>query len=206
MPAIVVRFALLLASAMPMAAVANTFCCEANGKTYCDDGVPAACYGKAYRQLNNYGAVIKQYAAPLTPEQLAKRDAELARQREEDEKRAEQDRQDRKLVSMYATLTDMDVGHESVLAGMKKGQQQIEQKLADAEKKKKQLANEAEFYKKGQLPIDLKTQIAGNEKDIEAQKKAIAGRAQEIEAAKVRFNEDKQRYLRLTAGNAERQR
>jgi hypothetical protein len=200
------RLGLLLIAMHPVLAHASTFCCEANNKTYCDEGVPAACYGKAYRELNRYGAVIKHYAAPLTPAQLAQKEAELARQRAEEEKRAEQERQDRKLVSMYATLTDMDIGHERQLSDMKKSQQQMEKKLAEAEKKKKQLANEAEFYKKDKLPTELKQQMDGNEKDIDAQKKAIETRGQEMEATKLRFNDERQRYLRITAGNAERQR
>ena len=203
---LLVRLGLLLIATQPLAAQANTFCCEANNKTYCDDGVPAACYGKAYRQLNNSGVVIKHYAAPLTPAQLAQKEAELARQRAEEEKRAEQERQDRKLVSMYATLTDMDIGHERQLADMRKSQQQIEKKLAEAEKKKKQLTNEVEFYKKDKLPAELKAQVDSNEKDIETQKQAIKAKGQEIDAAKARFDEERQRYLNLTAGNAERQR
>ena len=200
------RLGFLLFAALPFAAQANTFCCEANNKTYCDDGVPAACYGKAYRELNRHGVVIKQYAAPLTPEQRAQKEAELARQREAEEKRAEQERQDRKLVSMYDTLSDLDFGHERQLSDLKKGQVQLEQKLAEAEKKRGKLANEAEFYKKGKLPAELKGQIESNEKEIEAQKKAIENRGLEISAAKVRFEEERQRYLRITAGNAERQR
>ena len=203
---LLVRLGLLLIAIQPLAAQANTFCCEAGNKTYCDDGVPAACYGKAYRELNRNGVVIRHYAAPLTPAQLAQKEAELARQRAEEEKRAEQERQDRKLVSMYATLTDMDLGHERQLADMRKSQQQLEKKLAEAEKKKKQLANEAEFYKKDKQPAELKGQIDSNEKDIETQKKAIEAKGQEIDASKGRFEEERQRYLSLTAGNAERQR
>jgi hypothetical protein len=203
MPA--VRLALLFASALPMAAQAATFCCEANNKTYCDEGVPPACYGKPYRQLNGYGVVVKHYAAPLTPEQQAQKDAEQARQRAEEEKRAEQERQDRKLVSMYPTLTDMDIGHERQLSDMKKSRQQLEQKLAEAEKKKKQLANEAEFYKQEKQPVALKGQIEANDKDIAAQKEAIEARGKDIEAAKARFDMEKQRYIKLTAGT-DRQR
>lgn len=194
------RLCPLMIASLPLAAQANTFCCEANGKTYCDDGVPAACYGKAYRQLNNSGIVIKQYAAPLTPEQQAQKDAELARQRAEEEKRAEQGRQDRKLVSTYATLSDMDIGHERMLSDLKKGQQLMEKRLADAQKQKQKLASDAEFYKKGAMPGELKAQIESNARDIEANKKAIELRGQEIEAAKVRFDEEKQRYITLTQG------
>jgi hypothetical protein len=191
---------LLFLATLPLAAQASTFCCEANGKTYCDDGVPPACAGKAYRQLNQRGVVVKHYAAPLTPEQKLQQEAELARQREEEEKRAEQERQDRKLVGTYATLSDMDIGHERLLTDLRKGQQQMEKRLADAEKQKLKLNNEAEFYKKSKMPGELRTQIDRNEQDIQAQKKAIETRRQEIEAAKLRFDEEKQRYIRLTAG------
>ncbi|MDE2598215.1 MAG: hypothetical protein KGL40_01185 [Rhodocyclaceae bacterium] len=194
------RYSLFLIAAMPLAAMANTFCCEVNGKTFCDDGIPAACYGKAYRQLNNAGVVTKHYAAPLTPEQQKLKDAELARQREEEEKKAEQERLDRKLVSAYATLSDLDIGHERILSDLKKGQQIMEKKLAESQKLKQKLGNEAEFYKKGALPKELKTQMDANEQEIEAHKKAIEARGQEIGAAKLRFEEEKQRYMRLTAG------
>lgn len=194
------RFSPLLIVTLPLAAQANTYCCEANGKTYCDDGVPAACYGKAFRELNRNGVIIKQYAAPLTPEQKAQKEAELVRQREEEERLAEKARQDRKLISMYATLSDMDIGHDRMLNDMKKSRQLIEQKLAETEKKKLQLANEAEFYKKDKLPHDLKMKIEGNEKDIETHKHAIEVRGQEIEAARLHFEEEKQRYMQLTAG------
>src|SRR5690606_11006031 len=161
---------LLFLVTLPLAAQASTFCCEANGKTYCDDGIPPACSGKAYRQLNQKGVVIRHYAAPLTPEQRIQKEAELARQRVAEEKRAEQDRQDRKLIGTYATLSDMDIGHERLLSDLRKGQQQMEKRLAEAEKHKLKLSNEAEFYKKGKMPDELKTQIDRNEQDIQTQK------------------------------------
>lgn len=196
-----VRLLVLLLAALPLGSQADTFCCEANGKTYCDDGIPAACQGKAYRQLNRHGIVIRNIAAPLTPAQKAERDAELARQREAEALRQEEERRDRKLIGTYATLTELDFAHERVLTDMRKGQQQMEQKLATTEKRKKQLANEAEFYQKRELPLNLKSQIEDNEKDIKAQQQAIAARVQDIEATRLKFDEEKQRYIRLSSGS-----
>jgi hypothetical protein len=82
----------------------------------------------------------------------------------------------------------------------------MEKRLAETEKQKQKLANEAEFYQKGNMPDALKTQIERNAQDIEAQKKAIVTRGQEIAGARQRFEEEKQRYIRLTAGNPDRQR
>lgn len=200
------RTCLLVVAAQPLAALANSFCCDTNGQTYCDYGLPRACYGKAYRELNDSGRIVKQYAAPLTAEQKAQREAELARQREAEAKREEQESQDRKLLSTYVTLSDLDDGHTQMLEDMQAGQKQLEQKLAAAEKQKQQLANEAEFYQKHKLPAALKAKMDANQKDIDGQKQAIETRKQEIVTAKARFDEERQRYLRLTAGIAERQR
>lgn len=181
--------------------LARTFCCEANGKTYCDEGLPAACYGKAYRELNMQGVTVRHYAAPLTPEQQARKDAELAKQREAENLRLENEKRDRKLVGSYATLMDLEVAQQRTLTDLGKGQQQLEQKLLETEKRKKQLESEAEFYKTKPMPPVLKTQMTDNTNDIQVQKKNIADRAEEIAAVRKRMGEEKARYEALTGAS-----
>jgi len=183
-------------------AQARTFCCEANGRTYCDEGLPTACYGKAYREVNASGVVVKRYDAPLTPEQQAKHDAEVAKQKAEQERLEEEARQNRKLVASYLSLNDLDATHERLLTDMDKAKKQLELKLVEAEKHKKQLGNEAEFYKKKPMPPALTSQIKENTNEIAALQKAIDARVQDIEAAKLRFEEERKRYISLTTGEA----
>lgn len=180
-------------------AEARTFCCDTGNKTYCDEGLPAACYGQAYREVNLRGVTVRHYAAPLTPEQQAKKDAELARQREAEQQKREAELRDRKLVGTYPSLMDLDIAHDRVVADLEKGQQQQIQKLAEIEKRKKQLDGESEFYQKKPMPPNLKAQIADNANDIQQQKNLIITRAEEIKAAKKRLSEERARYIELSA-------
>lgn len=194
------RFApVLLATLLPLAAHANTICCDMGGQTWCDDGLPPACAGKAYRVLNSNGTLLRQVAAPLTPEQQAKHDAELAQQKIEAQKRLELEQQDRKLLSTYPTFGDLDFAQNRSLNDMQKSQQQMEQRLAALEKQQQKLANDAAFYgAKHPMPAQLKLQIGSTDKDIQAQKDAIAARMQEMSDAQKRFEAEKQRYMQLS--------
>ncbi|HTH95333.1 MAG TPA: hypothetical protein VL550_08880 [Rhodocyclaceae bacterium] len=188
-----------LTALVPLSAYANTTCCETGGQTWCDDGLPPICVGKAYRVLNSNGVVIRQVDAPLTPEQQAKRDAELARQKIEAQQRAEQEQQDRKLLMSYPTLNDLTMARDRSLTDIQKNQQQLEQKLAALKKQQQKLANDAAFYnEKHPMPAPLKLQIDGNDQDMQAQQDAIAARAQDMVDTQKKFEADEQRYLQLT--------
>lgn len=193
--------ALLVVVAAP--ASARTFCCEAGGRMVCDEGVPPACVGRAYRELGTNGQTIRTYEAPLTPEQQAKRDAELAKKKEEEAKRAEEERKNRILLGTYSSVRDIDLARDRVIGDLEKARDQAKQRLADAEKKKKKLDSESEFYKDHALPASLKSQIRENETDLAAQKKNIADREQDIEAARARFDDDKKRFIALTGAPSE---
>lgn len=191
-----------LTALLPLSAHANTTCCEAAGQTWCDDGLPPICAGKAYRVINNSGVVIRQVAAPLTPEQQAKRDAELAKQKIEAEQRAAQEQQDRKLLMSYPTLSDLTTARDRSLTEIQKSQQQLEQKLAALKKQQQKLSNDAAFYSaKHPMPAQLKLQIDNNGQDMQTQQDAIAARKQDIADTQKKFEADEQRYLQLTTKN-----
>ena len=46
----------------------TTYCCDVGGQPVCGDILPAACYGRAYREISPSGLVRRTVAAPLTPE------------------------------------------------------------------------------------------------------------------------------------------
>ncbi|MDV7395017.1 hypothetical protein RZS08_26770, partial [Arthrospira platensis SPKY1] len=49
------------------------YCCDVGGQPVCGDILPAACYGRAYREMSPSGVVRRVVAAPLTPEEIARR-------------------------------------------------------------------------------------------------------------------------------------
>lgn len=175
------------------------YCCDdANGRKVCGDFLPAACQGRAYEERDNRGFVSKKVEAPLTPEQQARRDADVAKKETEAKKAAEDRRRTLALLATYSSAKDIDTVRNRNLAELDNGIKEAEKWLEEAKKKKQKLDGDKEFYKGKPVPDSLKRQIRENDKDIQAQQAAIAGKTKEKEEVKNRFTDEKKRYLELT--------
>lgn len=195
--------ALLFASsallAMGAAAQTRIYCCDdANGRKVCGDFLPTACQGRAYEERDNRGFVSKKVEAPLTAEQQARRAAELARKEEEAKKAAEERRRNLALLATYSSEKDINSARDRALAEIEKNMKQSEQRLEEANKRKKKLESDKEFYKGKALPEQVKADIRDNEKEIAAQKAAVAAKTKEMDEVRSRFADEKKRYLELT--------
>ncbi|MBI3093425.1 MAG: hypothetical protein HYY97_00975 [Rhodocyclales bacterium] len=195
--------ALLFASsallAMGAAAQTRIYCCDdANGRKVCGDFLPTACQGRAYEERDNRGFVSKKVEAPLTAEQQARRTAELARKEEEAKKAAEERRRNLALLATYSSEKDINSARDRALAEIDKNMKQSEQRLEEANKRKKKLESDKEFYKGKALPEQVKADIRDNEKEIAAQKAAVAAKSKEMDEVRSRFADEKKRYLELT--------
>jgi len=195
--------ALLFASsallAMGAAAQTRIYCCDdANGRKVCGDFLPTACQGRAYEERDNRGFVSKKVEAPLTAEQQARRAAELARKEEEAKRAAEERRRNLALLATYSSEKDINSAQTRALAEIDKNMKQAQQRLEEANKKKKKLESDKEFYKGKPLPEQVKADIRDNEKEIAAQKTAVAAKSKEMDDVRSRFADEKKRYLELT--------
>lgn len=176
-----------------------TYCCtDDNGKQVCSDVMPKQCYDRAYREINSRGVTIRRVDAPLTAEQRAIKEAEAKKAKEEELKRLEQDRKNRALLATYATERDIDYARDRALADIEKAIKVLQDKQVELAKRKQQLDDEAEFYKKKSLPPQLQAQVNDNDAEMKAQQAAIEGRRKEIELVRVRYDEEKTRYRELT--------
>lgn len=185
--------------AMSAAAQTRIYCCDdANGRKVCGDFLPAACQGRAYEERDNRGFVSKTVEAPLTPEQQARRDAETARKEADAKKAAEERRRTLALLATYSSEKDINSARDRALAEVEKNMKQAQARLDEANKKKKKLESDKEFYKGKALPEQVKADVRDNEKEIKAQQDAVSGRAKEMEEVRSRFAEEKKRYLELT--------
>lgn len=192
------QFALLLCGAgLALAANAKITCCEAGGKRHCGDPMPAQCLDKTKRVFDK-GGVAHLEEAPLTREQREERAAEDQRKKEEERKRIEQERKDRALLASYTSAKEIDKALNRAIADIEKNAEQAQGRLDAALKKRTKLEQEKEFYKKKPMPAALKTQIADNESEIEAQQKALQQKDVDIAAVKSRFDADKARYQQLS--------
>lgn len=182
-------------------AAGGTYCCVgANGRRVCGDMLPQECYGRAYREVDAGGNLLRQVDAPLTPEQIAQRQADAARKKEEERALMEQRRKDQALLNAYTSEKDIEFMRNRALADADAGSAEVQQKLKDAQKRKQTLADELEFYKKKSPPPALTEQIKATEVEIKAQQAAVDAKARERDKINQRFDEEKKRYLELTHG------
>ncbi len=180
-------------------AQARIFCCQDDkGTKVCGDFLPPACQGRAYEERDNRGFVAKQVEAPLTPEQQARRDAETAKKAEDAKKAAEERRRNLALLATYSSEKDIISARDRALAEVEKNQKQSQARLDEANKKKKKIDADREFYKGKPLPDDVKASVRDNEKEIAAQSAAVAAKVKEAEEVRAKFADERKRYLELT--------
>ncbi len=195
----VLLFASSALLAQSAAAQARIFCCQDDkGTKVCGDFLPPVCQGRAYEERDGKGFIAKQVEAPLTPEQLARREAENAKKAEEAKKAAEERRRNLALLATYSSEKDILSARDRALAEVEKNQKQSQARLDEANKKKKKIDADREFYKGKPLPEDVKAQVRDNEKEIVAQTAAVAAKVKEAAEVRARFEDERKRYLELT--------
>jgi hypothetical protein len=175
-------------------------CKDASGKTITSDRPLPECQGREGRILSGQGATVKKIDAPLTPEQIAAKESEEKKKAESDERRREQVRKDKALLSTYANLDDLEVKRQRALAQVEREARESERRISVLERQASENRSEADFYKKKSMPGDLKRRLDENEAALRAEKLLFVSKKDEVTLVNARFDEDKKRYLELTVG------
>lgn len=182
-----------------------TYCCTtAQGRKACGDILPQECHGRAYRELNARGTLIRQVEAPLTAEQLAQRDAEAKRKKQAETAARDEQRRNQALLSTYATADEIDFVRDRALDQIGISTKNLQAKYNETLKRRQQLNTELASYQSNPAPKALKERIRANELDLQAQLAATEEKKREMEQVIKRFAEEKRRYieLRQSAGAA----
>ena len=174
----------------------------ATGRTIYTDKVPAEQAGKANEQLSGQGMVVKRNEAAPTADQIAAREADRKRKLEEEIAAKEEKRKNQALLNTYPSEKDIDEARDRAIEANEEAVKDAERKLADAEKRKKALAAEAEFYAKRPMPAQLKRDIQQNEVERKAVTELVEKKKQEIDAINARYDEDLRRYRELIKAGA----
>ena len=192
----------LPAAAQSAAAAKSMYCCQdsASGRSVCGDTLPAQCRGRAYRVLDRAGNLVREVAAPLTPEQKAAAAAAAAEQKRIEDAQREQWRKDQALLTTYPTLADIDYLQKKAEGEARRALQEARDEMVELQHKQRKLANEAEFYKRRSMPVDLANQLRANGHEIQLQQELIALRNKELVATSNKYEADRKRYLELTGG------
>lgn len=194
---------LLSAALLPEPASAQLlYCCEVKGKRSCGDSLPPQCMGHPYAVRGPGGKLIKNVEAPLTPEQVKAKEALEKRQKEEEAARKEQARLDAALLATYSSEAEIDKRRERVEAEFSVDIKAAEAKIAAAEKKKRDAIGDPELYKKRGMPEELKRKVQDFDFEIRTQTDLINSKKKDLDVARAKFAEDRQRYLDLKTRRA----
>lgn len=191
----------LLLLAGTVQANGDFYCCQdaASGRRVCGDTLPEQCRGRAYRQYDAGGNVIKEVGAPLTAEQKAEQAAEAKRLKQIEEASKEQRRKDQALLDTYATLEDIDLSQRKAETDVNEAIRATQGRIDAARKKQKKLNDEAEFYKKKSMPADLAKELRAVNHEIQVQQELLDVKKHEFDMIKSKYDADRKRYLELTA-------
>jgi hypothetical protein len=178
---------------------ARTYCCtDEHGRRVCGDILPEQCQKRSYNEYNSQGVLSKQYPGPLTPEQRAQLDAELARKKVADHDAAEQTRRDRALLASYSSVADIDAKRTRTITTAQANLHNAEERLSNAQERQQRLQRAAERYGSKPMPEVLRTNLRISEAELSSAQTAVADHKKEIVESQKQFDEDRRRYLELT--------
>ena len=201
-PRLLLAAVLGVACAVTFAQTRIYTCKDANGKTITSDRPLPECQGREGRVLSGQGATVQKIDAPLTPEQLAAREAEQQKKREADDRRREQQRKDKALFNTYSSLDDIESKRQRALAQVEREVRESERRISLLDRQGAENRAETEFYKKKTLPTDLKRRVDENEAALKAEKGLYSTKKSEVAQVNLKFDEDRKRYAELTGVSA----
>jgi chromosome segregation ATPase len=195
--------ALTLLAAVPLARAQLYVCTDARGRTITGDRPPPECADRSVRELRSDGSVRRVIEPPLTPEQKAAREAEAKRQREEAEKQRAQMRRDLALLETYASESEIEESRNRALGSRQQLIDRAVQRLAEHQRERKKLEDEAEFYAKRQMPDKLKRAFDANATLTRSEQKIIDDVRADMDRVNGRFDAELKRWRELVSAGAQ---
>ena len=187
-------------------AAGKLYCCDdAKGMQVCGDVLPQACYGRAYREIGASGRTLRNVAAPLTAEGRAQQALEEAKRKEEEAALKEQQRKDQALLNTYGSVKDIEAMRSRAQDDVQRSIAAAQEKIAEIRAQRKQYEDEAEFYKKKQLPAAVQKGLNDTAFEITAQESIIESKQKELKIIREKYDEDKRRYIDLSRRGLTRQ-
>ena len=191
-----------LLAAAPVAAQQRMYkCVDARGKVYYTQVPPPECLGRDTQELDKSGTLIRKGQTPtaLTPAQEKAREAERKKKLEDEERAKEERRKNAALLNTYSSEKDIDDARQRALKEAQAAIADTEKKITEAQKRKKELESEKEFYVKKPMPLKLKQDTTNNEIEIKNQTELLDAKKKEISVINAKYDTDKRRYLELTS-------
>ena len=175
-------------------------CVGKDGKKYYGQMLPQQCLGMPVELLNSRGRVIKRIDARAEAQARAAKEAEEKKKVEEAAAKSEERRRNRALFARYTSADDIDKARQHALEENRKMVSEIESRIAGIKKRQIQNTKELEFYTgKNKPPARLEHDIQNAEIDLKAQQEQLEAKKKEVDVINAKYDEDKRRFLELTA-------
>jgi hypothetical protein len=208
------KICMLLALLYVPVAGAEFKCVDAKGLTHIGDTPPAACADVVMYEISKTGRVLQKIDPTPTPDQVKARLDEADRKKEQERVLGEQKRKDLALLNTYSTEREVDVARDRNIEPLRGRIKSAHERLETIAKREKEVQEELEFYKAGQSKaVKGKEEAARREappvlvaeherivKERETLTRGIASQEKEIEALRLKYDADKQRWLALKSG------
>ena len=175
-------------------------CVDTKGKTYYTQTPPAECLGRETEELTRQGRVAKRTEPALTAEQKAAQEEERKKKLELEVAAREEKRKNQALLNTYPTDRDLEEARARALKDNEIAVRETEKRIAGAEKRKKELDAEKEFFAKKPMPPKLKEDVSHNEAEIVNQRELLEAQKKQVATINAKFDGDKKRLLDLTKG------
>lgn len=184
------------------AAAASTIytCVNAAGRKLTSDRPIAECNDREQRVLNKDGSLRTVLQPPMTSEERAAAE-EADRKRAQDRASLQEAvRRDRNLLARYPNEAAHRKARDAALKAVNDGVSASEQRVADLQKERKPLTDEAEFYVGKTLPTKLRLSIESIDVSIEAQRSLVENQKVEGQRVTALYDAELERLRKLWAG------
>ena len=181
--------------------LANTYkWTDEHGKTHYGDTIPAQYAGQGTSEMDKKGLIVKKTPAALSPDQRKAQEDALASQKVEALKVMERSRKDKALLNTYSNEQEIDMARDRNLQQIDLAAQsdQVRQKSAQTRLTKFRNQSYDLIRSKKAVPAELKHDIEDAEKEVAQINAVLRQHLQNKEAARTRFEGDKNRYRDLT--------
>ncbi len=175
-------------------------CTDARGRRLTSDRPIAECLDREQALRNSDGSVRRIVPPSLTQEEKAAQ--EEARRRRQIEESSQKDlaRHDRNLLSRFPTEAEHRRARQTALEPLRLALTNNEKRLADLQRERRKLEEEAEFYKGRTLPRPLQSRLDDNQASREAQHTSMQSHEAEMARIGALYDEEFARLQRLWNG------
>ena len=143
-------------------------CVDDRGVTHYGDIMPWQCAKTPVSEVSGSGTVLKRHAAPLTPEQLAAREAQAIKDKEAKRLADELKIKDAALLASYSTEKDFDISRDRELLQLETRLANQKNRIADLDATVQKRKDDLEFYKSGRVKKVIKVDPKNPPKPVEA--------------------------------------